>query len=164
MSKKTITPDGGTVIVSRHKSTLVCATVGMALLIAACGTTTGMSTSATAPAPALETLLTSTAGQSLVTNVLNAAVPELNTIIAKGSAATAADLQQAAYWAPWVQSLVDLVGPAAGLSSSDVSGINTVLGDVVTLANGGTGNTAALVSELSTLVTQLQPLLAAIKA
>jgi hypothetical protein len=141
--------------------------VAAVLFLTACSaTTTAPTTTTTAPntLSTLATIAASPVGQSLITAVLDTAVPQLNTIVAKGSAASSADLQQVAYWAPWINALVTTFGAAD--PSVNVSGITSAVSAVQTAASAASTvqTTANAVALLGTALTQLQPLAAEIMA
>lgn len=126
-------------------------------MLASCAPTPA-TTSATTT---LQSTLTSPAGQAAVTALIQQAVPNLQAIIAKGANATAADMAIVAQYAPLVGVAVALFGPY--VQGLNVTATVQLITDIGTEAAGGTPNVAQTVADLSTLITDLSPLIDAVK-
>lgn len=108
---------------------------------------TACSTVGTITGTSLATLASSSVGSSLLNALLNTLAPGVNAAIAKGGAAAQADLKLVAYALPWAQQALDFFGPAVGVPTAKIAGLDATLKDAeAILANPPTDVATAVLA------------------
>jgi hypothetical protein len=130
----------------------IIAALGLTVALGACAP---VAPNGVNPVASLETTLSSPAGQAFVTNLVGTAFPQLNTIVAKGSAASAADLQKVAYWLPWVQGAVVLFGPTI-MTPDEVTKVSQGISQVSALVANPPADVSSVMVTVGQLVTTVQ--------